>query len=471
MKVTGIVLAAGSSSRFGSNKLLADLDGRPVLQHVLDAVAGAGLADVVVVLGASHASIRAAIEWHGEHVTVNERPQDGLSSSLRVGLDEAALDASAEAVIVVLGDQPQIRAEVISAVVDAAEHNPAPFVRARYARDDAPNPVLVRRGSWARAAGLSGDRGLGPLLGQIPEEVLAVDVGGTNPDVDTPADLSSLAAADLEAAWGERVRANNEQAERLRETETPDFYAPVTNLFVADPRRTGEPALDALIAMADAGETWLDIGAGAGRYALPLALHVREVVAVEPSGGMRRALRAGIAEHGIDNVRVVAGTWPEAVDALEPLPAVDVSLIAHVSYDIEAIGPFLDAMEAASRSRCIALLTDSSPASVADSFWPLVHQESRVPLPALPDLVALLRARGRDPQVEVVERSPRTFDSVEALAAFLRRQLFIAEGGDKDVHFRAILAEHIAHRDGGWTLADRPAGSLGVATWAVGSGR
>ena len=147
------------------------------------------------------------------------------------------------------------------------------------------------------------------------------------------------------------------------------------------------------------------------------------------------------------------------------------SLIAHVSYDIEAIGPFLDAMEAASRSRCIALLTDSSPASVADSFWPLVHQESRVPLPALPDLVALLRARGRDPQVEVVERSPRTFDSVEALAAFLRRQLFIAEGGDKDVHFRAILAEHIAHRDGGWTLADRPAGSLGVATWAVGSGR
>ncbi len=274
-------------------------------------------------------------------------------------------------------------------------------------------------------------------------------------------------AADLEAAWGERVRANREQAERLRETETPDFYAPVTNLFVADPRRTGEPALDALVRISDRRETWLDIGAGAGRYALPLALHVREVVAVEPSGGMRRALRTGMAEHGIDNVRVIAGSWPDMVGDLGPLPAVDVSLIAHVSYDIEGIGTFLDAMEAATRSRCLALLTGSSPASVADPFWPLVHHESRVPLPALTDLLPLLRTRGRDPQVEVVERSPRTFDSTEALAAFLRRQLFIAEGSEKDSHFRAILPEHITRRDGGWTLANRPAGSLGLATWAV----
>lgn len=271
----------------------------------------------------------------------------------------------------------------------------------------------------------------------------------------------------LEAAWSERVRANYEQAERLRETETPDFYAPVTNLFVADPRRTGEPALDALVRMSDPTETWLDIGAGAGRYALPLALHVREVVAVEPSGGMRRALRAGIAEHGISNVRVIAGSWPDAVGELGPLPAVDVSLIAHVSYDIEAIGAFLDAMERASRVRCVALLTDSSPASVADRFWPLVHDEARISLPALPDLVELLRARGRDPQVEMVERSSRTFDSVDALTAFLRRQLFITVGSAKDVHFRALLPDHIAQRDGGWTLAERPTGALGIASWGV----
>lgn len=271
----------------------------------------------------------------------------------------------------------------------------------------------------------------------------------------------------LEEAWADRVRANRVQAERLRETQPADFYAPVTSLFVADPRRTGEPALDALLAMATEEESWLDIGAGAGRYALPLALRVREVVAVEPSGSMRRALRTGLDEHGIHNVRVVAGAWPDALEELGPLPAVDIALIAHVAYDIEAIGAFLDAMEAATRDRCVALLTDRSPASVADPFWPLVHGEDRVPLPALPDLLELLLARGRDPLVTVVERSPRSFESVGALTAFLRRQLFIAEGGEKDLHFRAILPDHIARRDGAWTLTNPPQGSLGIVTWRV----
>lgn len=277
----------------------------------------------------------------------------------------------------------------------------------------------------------------------------------------------SAASADrLESAWAQRVRENRDQAERFRETQTPDFYAPVSSLFVADPRRTDEPALAALLATATDEQVWLDIGAGAGRYALPLALVVREVIVVEPSAGMRGALRTGMGEHGISNVRVVAGAWPESLERLGDLPAADVSMIAHVGYDIEAIGPFLDAMEAATRDHCIAVLTDRSPASVADPFWPLVHGEDRVPLPALPDLLEVLHSRGRKTEVLRVERPPRTFDSVPALTAFLRRQLFIAEGGEKDLHFRAILPDRIVNRDGGWTLLDPPHGAIGIVTWA-----
>ena len=273
--------------------------------------------------------------------------------------------------------------------------------------------------------------------------------------------------ADLEAAWSERVRANREQAERLREQTAGDFYAPVSSLFVADPRRTDEPVLDVLQALARRESTWLDIGAGAGRYALPLALRVKQVIAVEPSAGMRRALRSGIDEHGIENVRVVPGPWPEMLAELGPLPAADVAFIAHVGYDIEAIGPFLDAMERAAGESCVEVLTDRSPAAVADPFWPLVRGEARVPLPALPDLLALLRARGRQTEVVRVDRQTRSFDSVDALTAFLRRQLFIAEGGEKDVHFRAILPDMIVRRDGAWTLAEGPAGAVGIVTWPV----
>jgi SAM-dependent methyltransferase len=270
----------------------------------------------------------------------------------------------------------------------------------------------------------------------------------------------------LEAVWSERVLANREQAERLRETQLPDFYAPVTAQFVADPRRTDEPALDVLRASARPDHVWLDIGAGAGRYALPLALTVREVVAVEPSNGMRRAMQAGVSEHGIGNIRIVAGTWPDAADQLGPLPAVDVSLIAHVAYDIEPIWPFLATMEMATRERCVAVLMDRSPASFSDPLWPLVHGEDRVPLPALPELLEIVRAHGRDTEVLRVERASRTFATRDALVSHLRRQLFIAEGGAKDRRLQTLLPDLVAPGDSGWTLAEQPEATIGIMTWA-----
>ncbi len=194
MRVVGIVLAAGSSTRFGSPKLLASLDGRPVLQHVLDAAASAGLDDVVVVLGEGHEATERAIHWRRQRRVVNPNPADGLASSLRLGLDAARAAPGAESAIVLLGDQPQVRAATIRAVIAAAEATDLPFVRARYTEDGAPNPVLIRRSAWAAAAALDGDHGLGPLLAADPERVLAVDVDGDNPDVDTPADLARLAA-------------------------------------------------------------------------------------------------------------------------------------------------------------------------------------------------------------------------------------------------------------------------------------
>jgi len=279
--------------------------------------------------------------------------------------------------------------------------------------------------------------------------------------------MTTATAAELESAWAERVRANRDQVDSVREVPDRDFYAPVSALFVADPRRTGEEALDALLALADPDETWLDIGAGAGRYALPLALHVNAVIAVEPSASMRNALRTGRAEHGLDNVTIVGAAWPAALGELGEVPVADVSLIAHVGYDIEDIGPFLDAMETAASRLCVAVMTDQSPASVADPFWPIVHGVERVPLPALPELAELVRARGRSVDIERVERSPRTFDSFDGLATFVRRQLWVAEDGEKEQRFRNALATMARETDDdGWTLATPPVGAIGLLTWS-----
>ena len=117
-----------------------------------------------------------------------------------------------------------------------------------------------------------------------------------------------------------------------------DFYATVSRTFVADPVRDGDLVLEALLGLARPDETWLDIGAGAGRYALPLARRVRRVVAVDPSGSMLEALREGMAAHGIANIGTVEGRWPPD-DALraalgpDPLADAAAGIVEHVNRD------------------------------------------------------------------------------------------------------------------------------------------
>ncbi|TMF02817.1 MAG: class I SAM-dependent methyltransferase [Chloroflexi bacterium] len=96
-------------------------------------------------------------------------------------------------------------------------------------------------------------------------------------------------------AWAARVRANREQVDRFREASPTDFYAPIAGMFRSDPHRRDEPTLELLRSLVLPTDTVIDIGAGGGRYALPLALVTREVVALEPSEGMRRVLQEGMA--------------------------------------------------------------------------------------------------------------------------------------------------------------------------------
>lgn len=187
----GLVLAAGAATRFGSPKGLAALDGRPMLEHVLDVARIAGLAPVVVVLGAASDELEAGIGWHTELRVRNPDPERGLASSLRLGLatvEEAA--GSEDATVVLLGDQPRTDPALIARLIAAAAGPLRPIVAPRYAGGGGPNPLLLHRSAYALGRLADGDRGLGPVLASHPELVTYVDVPGTNPDVDTPADLA-----------------------------------------------------------------------------------------------------------------------------------------------------------------------------------------------------------------------------------------------------------------------------------------
>jgi SAM-dependent methyltransferase len=269
----------------------------------------------------------------------------------------------------------------------------------------------------------------------------------------------------LLASWARRVRANAEQVDRFAEQRSQDHYAPVANRFRVDPRRTDDSSLDALLTLSRPNEIWLDIGAGGGRYALPLALAVREVVAVDPSPGMLGVLREGMAEHDIRNVRVVEGRWPAAAD---PSIQADVSFIAHVGYDVEQIGPFLDGMERSARRMCVAMLFWRRPTWAMDRLWPAVHGVERALLPAMREMMTLLMARGRPVQVAIVEQAPNAFESVEQVVGLARHQTWVRPGSEADQRLEAAIRERLVERDGRLSFDWTPS-YLGLVTWTPSS--
>jgi len=465
-RVTAIVLAAGAGSRFGGGKQLAPLEGRPILQHVLDTLATAGVSDVIVVLGHDREAIEAAMAWRSERRVVNPGPDRGLASSLEVGV--AALEPAATAALVVLGDQPLLAASTVRALLAAPDDPVRTVVVPRYDDDQGRNPVLIRRVAFDLIAEVHGDRGLGPVLAAHPDRIFAIPLDGSNPDVDTRADLARVA----ETNWADRVRANREQVDRVREVpDGSDFYAPVRSMFRADPTRTDDPVLARLLDIVRPGDRWLDVGAGAGRYALPIARALAasdgSVIALDASASMLESAREIAHDHDIRNITTIHTRWPpEDAVALGMLVS-DVVLIAHVGYDVESISEFITALESAARREVVAVLMDQMPASAADAFWPPVHGESRVPLPALTEFVELLADRGSEPTVERVTDGRRRFESREALEGFVRRQLWIDPDGPREARFQAALDELAVPDGDAWTIKGRGSVEIGVVRWAT----
>ena len=195
-----VVLAAGAGTRFADElgaKLLAEVEGRPMLARVLEEVRTYGPATTVVVLGHGVHEIERALAWGDEIRVRNHAPELGLASSLQVGIDALrALPDAFDGAFIVLGDQPHLAARTmrtLEAAATAARPADRPVVVPRYDTLGPRNPVLLLRPAWTWVDELEGDHGLGPLIAKRPDSVLEVRVEGEMPDVDTPDDLAGLA--------------------------------------------------------------------------------------------------------------------------------------------------------------------------------------------------------------------------------------------------------------------------------------
>ena len=189
--IAGLLLAAGRSARFGGDKLLAPLHGRPVL--FWSAAAIATEVDALHVVVPPDASARLAALEGIPFVVVEHAGRDaGMASSIHAGI--AALPPEAEAVVIALADQPLVSPEVVRRLCIRWREGGVAAVAPRY-RDGRGHPVLFGRSTFDALSALTGDTGARTLLRSMGDELALVPVDATTPvDVDTPDALRRLAA-------------------------------------------------------------------------------------------------------------------------------------------------------------------------------------------------------------------------------------------------------------------------------------
>jgi molybdenum cofactor cytidylyltransferase len=188
--VTGLVLAAGGSQRLGRPKQLLPYAGGTLLGHVVSVARDCRFDQLLVAVGGSADDVRAGVDLTGAEVLENRAYGEGCSSSIAAAL--GAVDAGADTLVLLLGDQPGVTPATVAVLV--AGRGDAPLAVCRY-EDGRGHPIAFDRSVFCDLAALHGDRGVWKLLDRRPDDVCEVPVAGRIPrDVDTEEDYRAVLA-------------------------------------------------------------------------------------------------------------------------------------------------------------------------------------------------------------------------------------------------------------------------------------
>jgi molybdenum cofactor cytidylyltransferase len=193
-RIAGVVLAAGTSSRMGRNKLVEPVGGKPLVRYAVEAALAGRIDPVIVVTGYEAAAVRAALNGAAVSFVHNADFAQGLSTSLRAGI--RAVPAGCDGALVLLGDMPGITPELASRIVAAFNPNEGRAICVAMAHGERGHPVLWGRQFFSEIEDLRGDAGARTLMDKHLELVCAVEAGSAAPliDIDTPEALEAYNA-------------------------------------------------------------------------------------------------------------------------------------------------------------------------------------------------------------------------------------------------------------------------------------
>jgi molybdenum cofactor cytidylyltransferase len=197
-RIAAIVLAAGRSTRMGSNKLVAEIKGEPLIRVAVEQALASRADPVIVVTGHERERVEKALADLKVRFVHNPDFADGLSTSLKVGL--AAVPLEADGAIICLGDMPQVRAAMIDRLIAAFDPARGALIVVPTIEGKRGNPVVWSRRFFPELAALQGDVGARHVIGTYGEALVEVPADRTAlVDIDTPEALSAL-KAEVESA-------------------------------------------------------------------------------------------------------------------------------------------------------------------------------------------------------------------------------------------------------------------------------
>ncbi len=266
--------------------------------------------------------------------------------------------------------------------------------------------------------------------------------------------------------WRQMIIQEHAQTDRIRGPRPTDHWTQYAPLFKDDPHRTGDEMLEHLKGRVQPDETVIDVGAGGGRLALPLALACRWVYAVEPSPSMGDVLRETAAEYAIQNVSVTEAAWADA--SVEPAGVV---LCSHVVYVIQEIEPFVRKMESHARRLVLCVVFQSPPQAQMSGLWERVHGEERLRLPCLPEFLPVLEELGIRAEVSELDARPQHgFESFEEAREMLTRRLYVKPDTVEMVRLGGALEESLVEVDGTWQIKGSQPVRPCIVAWEPGGG-
>jgi molybdenum cofactor cytidylyltransferase len=184
--IAAIVLAAGSSQRFGDeNKLLAPVDGKPLLSHVLDRIAGLPVAEKIVVVRPGDEAVMSMVREHAASIVENDSAADGMGTSIAAGVRHAG---DVDGVMVMLGDMPRIRQSTCHELLAAFREHPDKTIVVPTCERRRGHPVLFRRTHFSDLMALNDDTGAKHILAANAATLLSVPTTDTGvlADIDVP---------------------------------------------------------------------------------------------------------------------------------------------------------------------------------------------------------------------------------------------------------------------------------------------